>query len=101
LLTQFGFREWENTFFAACIILELHELEDGYHVAIKYNANTTKHPYLNTLRTYKMPIGKIAIKMSEAEEGMHTLEEFENYLMNEKQSFKTTEDWKNHNMQEE
>jgi len=101
LLTQFGFKDWENTFFAACVIIELHELKDGYHVAIKYNANTTEHPDLKTLRTYKMPIGKVSVKMSEAQEGMHTLEEFENFLMNERHSFKTFDEWKNHNMSEE
>jgi hypothetical protein len=101
LLTQFGFKDWENTFFAACVILELHELKDGYHVAIKYNSNTTEHPNLKTLRTYKMPVGKGSVKMSEAQEGMHTLEEFENFLMNERHSFKTSDEWRNHIMAEE
>jgi len=101
LLSHFGFREWEDAYFAACVILELHQIKGEYFVALKFNHNPTEHTDLRGLRTYKLPIGKGFINMEEAEEGMITLEEFENYLMNDKKSFKNVEEYKNHGKTEE
>jgi len=93
-LSHFGFREFPIAEFATILILELHKKDDEYHVAIKYNPHPDKNPNLSDLRTYKMPIGQVSCKMEEAEEGMHTLEEFEDYLFNFKKSYQSAEEWR-------
>jgi len=94
MLSQFGFKEFPSPNFAACIVLELHKIEEEYFVAIKYNHESPEVKVnFNKLRTHKMPLHQPTIAIDEAEEGMHTFAEFENYLLNTKQSSQTDDEW--------
>jgi len=93
-LSQMGFTDWDIPNFAACLILELHKIDEQWKICIKYNPDPSIHKSLKGLRTFKMPINQERIKMSEAEEGMHSFEEFQDYLMNSRKSFKTESEWR-------
>jgi len=93
-LSQMGFTDWDIPKFAAALILELHKIDGQYKVAIKYNPDPSTHKSVKDLRTYKLPLDKDRIVMAEAEEGMHSFEEFREYLMTTRQSFTTEEEWR-------
>jgi len=94
LLSQMGFKEWTIPNFAAVVIAELHVKDDKYHVAIKYVPDPSLIKNLKEVKSHKLPVQGGHVAFDKAEEGMHTLEEFEDYLMNTRKSFKTEEEWK-------
>jgi len=94
LLSQMGFKEWTIPNFAAAVIIEFHYINSQYYIAIKYNPDPIIHKNLKLLRSHKMPVQGGHVDFDKAEEGMHTLEEFEDYLMNVRKSFRTEEEWK-------